>query len=88
MINLSGSLALGILAGVLRGEGTKQEWQLFLGVGLLGGFTTFSAFSLQMFELIEEKRLGAALAYAAGSVVLGLALAAVGYALGRALSPK
>lgn len=86
VINLSGSLLLGVVAGVLRGDDSKAGWQLFLGVGVLGGFTTFSAFGLQLFELIEERRIGTALGYAGGSVVLGVLLAAGGYWLGRQLA--
>ena len=57
-VNVVGSLAMGLLAGWLSryGQGGEQ-WRLFLGVGVLGGFTTFSAFSLEMMMLIERQPL-------------------------------
>lgn len=72
-INLVGSLAMGLLAGWLVRSGSGFEGtRLLLGVGLLGGFTTFSAFSLDMMLLIERGTPGLALAYAALSVLAGL----------------
>ena len=69
-VNISGSLAMGLLAGwlVRHGQGTRapsETWRLLVGVGLLGGFTTFSAFSLEMMLLIERGQPGTAFAYAA-----------------------
>lgn len=72
-VNVSGSLAMGLLAGWLAKYGAGGEhWRLFLGVGLLGGFTTFSAFSLELMLLIERGQAGTAFAYAAVSVLAGL----------------
>ncbi len=72
-VNVSGSLAMGLLAGWLARFGSGGEhWRLFLGVGLLGGFTTFSAFSLELMLLIERGQAGTAFAYAAVSVLAGL----------------
>jgi CrcB protein len=72
-VNVLGSLAMGLLAGYLarHGQGGDQ-WRLFLGVGVLGGFTTFSAFSLELMLLIERGQAGTAFAYAAVSVLAGL----------------
>jgi CrcB protein len=73
-VNLLGSLAMGLLAGWLARAGDGGEhWRLLLGVGLLGGFTTFSAFSLELMLLIERGQPGLAFAYALLSVVAGLA---------------
>ena len=72
-VNISGSLAMGLLAVWLAKHGNAGEhWRLFLGVGLLGGFTTFSAFSLELMLLIERGQPGTAFAYAAVSVLAGL----------------
>jgi len=72
-VNVSGNLAMGLLAGWLAKYGAGGEhWRLFLGVGLLGGFTTFSAFSLELMLLIERGQAGTAFAYAAVSVLAGL----------------
>ena len=71
--NVLGSLAMGLLAGWLARFGAGGEhWRLIVGVGLLGGFTTFSAFSLELMLLIERGQAGSAVAYAAISVLAGL----------------
>lgn len=71
--NIIGSLAMGLLVGWLARNGDSGEsMRLFIGVGLLGGFTTFSAFSLEMMLLIERGSLGLAMAYAGASVLAGL----------------
>ena len=72
-VNVTGSLAMGLLAGFLARHGHGGEhWRLLLGVGLLGGFTTFSAFSLELMLLIERHQTGQAFLYAAVSVLAGL----------------
>ncbi len=72
--NLLGGLAMGLLVGWLaRHDGSNEPWRLLLGVGLLGGFTTFSAFSLEVTAMIQRSQWGIALGYAllsvAGSVL-------------------
>jgi CrcB protein len=73
--NVIGSLAMGLLAGWLARHGGPQatSYRLFLGVGLLGGFTTFSSFSLEMMLLIERGQPSLAFVYGAISVLAGLA---------------
>jgi len=72
-VNVLGSLAMGLLAGWLARHGQGGEhWRLLVGVGLLGGFTTFSSFSLELMLLIERGQGGSAFAYAAISVLAGL----------------
>ena len=74
-VNVVGSFAMGLLDGWLAlkaGEGWSQSARLFLGTGVLGGFTTFSAFSLDAVLLWERAERAAALAYMGGSVVLSL----------------
>lgn len=86
-INVSGSLAMGLLIGWLafRAEGAWSESaRLFGATGVLGGFTTFSAFSLDAVLLWERGQVGAALAYGAGSVALSIAALVGGLATARA----
>jgi CrcB protein len=87
IVNVLGSMAIGILAGYFGVRtGISQEMRLFLTTGVLGGFTTFSAFSLDSLLLWERGEVGLALAYVAASVVLALAGAAAGLSLVRAFS--
>ncbi len=72
-VNVIGSLAMGLLAGALARHGQGGEhWRLLLGVGLLGGFTTFSSFSLEMMLLVERGQPALAATYAGVSVLGGL----------------
>ncbi len=77
--NVLGSLAMGLLAGWLArfGQG-GEEARLFIGVGLLGGFTTFSAFSLELMLLIQRHQEGQAFAYGVISVLAGLSALYIG----------
>ena len=86
LINILGSLVIGVVAGLtLTPE--RLNWhpdaRIFLMVGICGGFTTFSAFSLQVVEMIQLGNLGAALGYVASSVVLCLGATWAGLLLMR-----
>lgn len=72
-VNISGSLAMGLLAGwfAFRGH-SDQLTRLFLTTGILGGFTTFSAFSLEAALLLERGQTGGATLYVIGSVVIAI----------------
>jgi CrcB protein len=72
-VNVLGSFAMGVLAGYFAFKGiASQRSLLFLTTGVLGGFTTFSAFSLDVALLFEQGRLGAAASYVLGSVALSI----------------
>lgn len=84
-INVTGSLAMGILAAMLiQRAGDSYGLRAFLATGILGGYTTFSAFSLDFAVMIERGETSAALLYAGGSVALSLAAVFLGLWLGRA----
>jgi CrcB protein len=88
VINVTGSLLMGLLVGWLafRQEAPwSQHVRLFLATGVLGGYTTFSTFSLESVTLIEKNAFGLAAAYIGGSVALGIAGVFVGLALMRSL---
>lgn len=86
-VNVLGSLLMGILTGIFALSGAwPQEVRAFLTVGMLGGFTTFSAFSLDTALLIERGAWGAAGFYAAGSVLLSVAALFAGLWIIRAVS--
>ncbi|PKP66055.1 MAG: fluoride efflux transporter CrcB [Alphaproteobacteria bacterium HGW-Alphaproteobacteria-7] len=83
-VNLAGCLLMGLLFGWLaRHGGAGEHLRLLLGVGLLGGFTTFSAFSLELLLLTERGTPGMAFAYAAVSVLAGLAALWLGLTMMR-----
>ena len=68
-VNLVGGLAMGVLAGILARHPNSEAWRLLLSVGVLGGFTTFSSFSLDTIALIERGSIGTALGYVLVSVI-------------------
>jgi CrcB protein len=82
-VNIAGCFAIGIIAGAVPLEATNVR--LFFMTGVLGGFTTFSAFSLDALAMWQRGETAAALAYVAASVIVGLAAAALGLSLGRAM---
>jgi CrcB protein len=86
--NISGSVVMGVLAGYFAfriGE-TSQSWRLFLTTGILGGYTTFSTYSLDSMLLYERGEIGMAALYVLGSVILSIGGLAAGLALVRQFS--
>jgi CrcB protein len=74
LINISGSLIMGLVAAYFAFKGdASQSWRLFLTTGILGGYTTFSAFSLDVALLYERGEIVSAAIYVLGSVVLSIA---------------
>jgi CrcB protein len=88
VVNITGSFAMGLIAGwyAFRGEGGGQLLRLFLTTGLLGGFTTFSTFSLDTALLWERGQLWGTAGYVGGSVVAGVMGLFGGLALVRGLT--
>ena len=82
-VNVVGGLLMGLLAGVLARISAGEPWRLLLGVGVLGGFTTFSSFSLELHDMLTKGDVGIALGYALLSMLGALAALAVGVALVR-----
>ena len=86
-VNVIGSLAMGMLAAyfAFKGDAT-QHWRLFFTTGILGGFTTFSAFSLDSVLLYERGETCVAALYVAASVAISIAGLFAGLALVRSLT--
>lgn len=84
-VNVAGGLLMGLLAGWLafRGGAQSESLRLFAAVGVLGGFTTFSAFSLEAALLIERRQLAMAGGYVLASVVLSIAALFLGLMVAR-----
>ena len=84
-VNAAGGLLIGVLAGwlALRGGADQERWRLFLGVGMLGGFTTFSAYSLEVVLMLQRREYLTAITYSFGSVFLSVGMLFVGLLLMR-----
>jgi CrcB protein len=87
IINITGSIVMGLIAGYLAFKGeASQPWRLFLMTGILGGYTTFSAYSLDAALLYERGEIVLALFYVVGSVVFSIAGLFAGLVLMRHLA--
>ena len=84
-VNVSGSFLIGLLAGLFGAWESGHNLRLFLTTGVLGGFTTFSAFSLDALTLWERGAFLQAGLYVLGSVILSLLAAAIGLMVARAI---
>ena len=84
VVNITGCLLIGLFWGMsFKSFESNEDWKLFLMVGLCGGFTTFSAFTLEGIGLIRENRLALFFIYVAASVLLGLLATYTGMRLTR-----
>jgi CrcB protein len=81
VINVSGSLVLGLVTGLAMHHGLSAHAVSVVGIGLLGGYTTWSTFTWETFALAEQGRLAAAALNVIGSLTVGLAAAAAGLGL-------
>ena len=87
MINISGCFVMGLVTAWLASRpNVAPEWRLFLTTGILGGYTTFSAFSLDFAQLLERGDASAGFAYAAASVLLSILACFAGLFLVRAIA--
>ena len=84
-VNLFGGLLMGVLAGMVVRHGANEPLHLLFGVGVLGGFTTFSAFSLESYNMLQRGDLATLLGYASASVVGSIAMLALGLWLTKSL---
>ena len=84
-VNVVGGFVMGLLAALIALRGGSNELRVFLLTGVLGGFTTFSAFSLDTMTLWERGEAATAALYVAASVALSIGALVAGLALGRAL---
>lgn len=84
-VNLAGGLIIGLLTGwiAFKSSAMSESIRLFAVVGVLGGFTTFSAFSLELVNLLERREIATALVYALASVFLSVVAVFVGLAVMR-----
>ena len=86
IVNVVGGLLMGVLVGVLARHSAPEGWRLLLGVGVLGGFTTFSSFSLDVVTMIERGAPGLALGYILVSVIGSIAALFAGLSAVRAVA--
>lgn len=80
-VNILGGLLMGMVAGGLANKAGQDHLRLFLAVGILGGFTTFSAFSLEVFKTISERRFFEAFLSVAFSVIGSILALMIGFKL-------
>jgi CrcB protein len=81
IVNVGGGLLMGLLVGILAERGGSEPLRLLLGVGVLGGFTTFSAFSLDVVAMLERGAALTAIGYVTASVALSIAALFIGKTL-------
>jgi CrcB protein len=85
VVNLSGSFAIGLVAGAALAQGFSPDARAILGTGFLGAYTTFSTYTYEIVRAAEHGAARVATAYALSSLLLGVGLAAAGLAVTGAL---
>ena len=85
-VNIIGGLLMGVLVGVLARNSAAEAWRLLLAVGVLGGFTTFSSFSLEVVSMIDRGATGMAAGYILVSVIGSIAAVFAGLSAVRAVA--
>lgn len=84
VVNCIGCLLIGLFWGIsFRSFGSNEQWKLFLMTGICGGFTTFSAFTLEGIGLLKEDKMGTFFLYVGGSVIMGLVLTYLGMIISK-----
>ena len=78
-VNIIGCLLIGVVFGLSAKDGMTPEWRLFLATGILGGFTTFSAFSYETVHMLQNGQISNAILYILASVLLGLLATFLGF---------
>jgi CrcB protein len=82
LVNITGSFIIGlVMAYCLKNESFSANWKLFLATGICGGFTTFSAFSMENLQLLQNEKFGMAACYTASSLLFGLVAVWAGFKL-------
>ena len=80
-VNIIGCFLIGLVFGLTDRGTLTPEWRLFLATGMIGGFTTFSAFSFETVGLLRDGQLWYATAYIVGSVIIGLLATFIGISI-------
>ena len=81
-VNITGSFIIGLIFAMsIKEEGLSNNWKIFLATGICGGFTTFSAFSLENMGLLQTGKIGMAVTYILLSIILGILATFLGYQL-------
>lgn len=85
MVNVSGSLIIGLIMAIAGKYDGSGNWRLFLATGVCGGFTTFSAFAWENLQFLQQGKWGNFVIYTGSSIVLGMLAVGIGYWLGKQL---
>lgn len=88
LINVTGSFLLTLVYALLESVAAAPEWRAFLGIGVLGGYTTFSTFTYETVRLFQDGEWDRAILYVCGSVVLSLAGAVLGFGIASHILQK